>query len=95
MTTRAGTEDLLRPLARRVLGVVVRRFGAFEADEDAAQEALPAVARHWPEQEIPTKRGVPAPRPTPTARPRPLSGRRPGGAVISDEFASLWWSNRA
>jgi predicted RNA polymerase sigma factor len=55
VTTRAGTgvEDLLRPLARRVLGVVVRRFGAFEAGEDAAQEALPAVARHWPEQENP------------------------------------------
>jgi hypothetical protein len=55
VTTRAGTgvEDLLRPLAPQVLGVVVRRFGAFERGADAAQEALLAAALRWPEQGIP------------------------------------------
>ena len=33
-------EDLLRELAPQVLGVLVRRFGDFDAAEDAVQEAL-------------------------------------------------------
>jgi DNA-directed RNA polymerase specialized sigma24 family protein len=33
-------EDLLRELAPRVLGVLVRRYGRFDACEDATQEAL-------------------------------------------------------
>jgi RNA polymerase sigma factor (sigma-70 family) len=49
----AGTEDLLRDLAPQVLGVVVRRFGDFDAAEDAVQEALVAAALHWPKEGVP------------------------------------------
>jgi RNA polymerase sigma factor (sigma-70 family) len=41
-------EDLLRTLAPQILGVLVRRFGDFDAAEDAVQEALLAAATHWP-----------------------------------------------
>jgi len=41
-------EDLLRELAPQVLGVLVRRFGDFDAAEDAVQEALLSAAMHWP-----------------------------------------------
>ncbi len=41
------TEDLLRELAPRVLGAVVRRYGDFAASEDAVQEALITVAAEW------------------------------------------------
>jgi len=47
------TEDLLRRLAPRVLGAVVRRFGHFDAAEDATQEALIAAATQWPHDGIP------------------------------------------
>ena len=44
-----GVEDLLRELAPQVLGMLVRRYGRFDACEDAVQEALlagvAAVAR--------------------------------------------------
>jgi RNA polymerase sigma factor (sigma-70 family) len=40
--------DLLRALAPRVLGVLVRRYGRFDACEDAVQEALLAAAVQWP-----------------------------------------------
>jgi RNA polymerase sigma factor (sigma-70 family) len=40
-------EDLLRELAPRVLGVLVRRYGDFAAAEDAVQEALLGGHRHW------------------------------------------------
>jgi RNA polymerase sigma factor (sigma-70 family) len=43
-----GIEDLLRRLAPQVLGAVVRRYGHFDAAEDAVQEALVAAARQWP-----------------------------------------------
>jgi len=46
-------EDLLRRLAPRVLGAVVRRYGHFDAAEEAAQEALLAAATQWPEEGIP------------------------------------------
>ena len=46
-------EDLLRELAPQVLGVLVRRFGDFDAAEDAVQEALIAAASHWPEDGTP------------------------------------------
>ncbi len=46
-------EDLLRELAPQVLGVLVRRFGDFDAAEDAVQEALLSAAMHWPEEGIP------------------------------------------
>ena len=46
-------QDLLRPLAPRVLGVVMRRFGGLDGAEDATQEALLAAARHWPASGVP------------------------------------------
>jgi RNA polymerase sigma factor (sigma-70 family) len=41
-------EDLLRHLAPQVLGALVRRYGHFDACEDAVQEALLAAAAQWP-----------------------------------------------
>jgi RNA polymerase sigma factor (sigma-70 family) len=41
-------EDLLRTLAPQVLGALVRRYGHFDACEDAVQEALLAAATQWP-----------------------------------------------
>jgi RNA polymerase sigma factor (sigma-70 family) len=46
-------EDLLRQLAPRVLGAVVRRYGHFDLAEDAAQEAMLAAAMRWPKQGVP------------------------------------------
>jgi RNA polymerase sigma factor (sigma-70 family) len=48
-------EDLLRSLAPQVLGILVRRFGDFDACEDALQEALLAAALHWAKEGIPEK----------------------------------------
>jgi RNA polymerase sigma factor (sigma-70 family) len=45
---RTRTEDLLRELAPRVLGAVVRRYRDFADAEDAVQEALLAAASTWP-----------------------------------------------
>jgi RNA polymerase sigma factor (sigma-70 family) len=53
VTAGPGLEDLLRELAPQVLGVVVRRFGDFDAAEDAVQEALLAAALHWPADGVP------------------------------------------
>jgi len=50
-TSRA--EDLLRELAPQVLGSLVRRYGQFDACEDAVQEALLAGAQRWPVEGIP------------------------------------------
>jgi RNA polymerase sigma factor (sigma-70 family) len=44
----AVPEDLLRRLAPQVLGALVRRYGHFDACEDAVQEALLAAATQWP-----------------------------------------------
>jgi RNA polymerase sigma factor (sigma-70 family) len=44
------TEDLVRELAPQVLGALVRRYGHFDAAEDATQEALLAASTQWPEQ---------------------------------------------
>jgi len=46
-------EDLLRELAPRVLGILVRRTGDFETCEDAVQEALLAASRQWPVEGAP------------------------------------------
>nr|MDT0659359.1 DUF6596 domain-containing protein [Micromonospora sp. DSM 115978] len=46
-------EDLLRDLAPWVLGAVVRRYGHFDAAEDATQEALIAAAARWPTDGVP------------------------------------------
>jgi RNA polymerase sigma factor (sigma-70 family) len=48
VTVDPGTEHLLRALAPRVLGAVVRRYGHFDDAEDAVQEALLAAATTWP-----------------------------------------------
>jgi RNA polymerase sigma factor (sigma-70 family) len=53
-TEHAAFEDLLRELAPRVLGVVMRRFGGLDAAEDAVQEALIAAATHWPADGVPS-----------------------------------------
>jgi len=44
---------VLRELAPRVLGAVVRRFGHFDTAEDAVQEALLAAASQWPRDGVP------------------------------------------
>jgi RNA polymerase sigma factor (sigma-70 family) len=48
-----GFEPLLRELAPRVLGVLVRRHGQFDLCEDAVQEALLAAATQWPASGLP------------------------------------------
>src|SRR6266853_1546839 len=48
MADHAELEDLLRHLAPQVLGALVRRYGHFDAAEDATQEALLAAATSWP-----------------------------------------------
>jgi RNA polymerase sigma factor (sigma-70 family) len=53
MTTTHATEDLLRELAPQVLGALVRRYGHFDAAEDAVQEALLAASVQWPAQGVP------------------------------------------
>ena len=58
-----GVEDLLRELAPRVLGALVRRYGHFDACEDAVQEAMLAAAVQWPADGVPDK-------------PRRLAGHR-------------------
>ena len=50
---QATAEDLLRQLAPQVLGALVRRYGHFDAAEDAVQEALLAAATQWPAEGIP------------------------------------------
>lgn len=53
MRTPPAVEDLLRALAPQVLGTLVRRHGAFDACEDAVQEALLAAAVQWPGEGVP------------------------------------------
>ena len=45
MTGGASIEDLLPDLTPQVISILVRRFGEFDACEDAVQEALLAAAR--------------------------------------------------
>ena len=54
MRTDARVEEVLRELAPRALGALVRRYGDFDASEDAVQEALLAAAMQWPDQGIPS-----------------------------------------
>ncbi|WP_062347581.1 RNA polymerase sigma factor [Herbidospora yilanensis] len=49
----AVTDRLLRELAPQVLAVLVRRWGRFDACEDAVQEALLAAALQWPVEGVP------------------------------------------
>jgi RNA polymerase sigma factor (sigma-70 family) len=46
-------EDLLREFAPQVLGTLVRRYGQFDACEDATQEALLEASRRWAESGMP------------------------------------------
>jgi RNA polymerase sigma factor (sigma-70 family) len=46
-------ERLLRELAPQVLGAVVRRYGNFDAAEDAVQEAMLAAATQWASDGVP------------------------------------------
>ena len=46
-------ETLLRELTPQVLGLLVRRYGDFDACEDALQEALLAAAAQWPTEGVP------------------------------------------
>ena len=55
MRTDARLEDLLRRLAPEVLGALVRRYGHFDACEDAVQEALLAAATRWPVDGLPER----------------------------------------
>jgi RNA polymerase sigma factor (sigma-70 family) len=51
--SEAAVESLLRQLAPQVLGAVVRRYGHFDAAEDAVQEAMLAAATQWPNEGLP------------------------------------------
>ena len=53
MSTCARIEDLLRESAPQVLGALIRRYGRFDACEDAVQEALLAAAVQWPSEGVP------------------------------------------
>jgi RNA polymerase sigma factor (sigma-70 family) len=46
-------EDLLRDMAPQVLGALTRRYGHFDACEDAVQEALLAASRQWADSGLP------------------------------------------
>jgi RNA polymerase sigma factor (sigma-70 family) len=48
VTGQQAATDLLRDLAPRALGAIVRRYGHFADAEDAVQEALLAAATTWP-----------------------------------------------
>jgi RNA polymerase sigma factor (sigma-70 family) len=48
-----GIEDHLREQAPRVLGALCRKYGRFDAAEDAVQEALLAASVQWPTQGVP------------------------------------------
>jgi len=53
VTPPAAIEDLLRELAPQVLGALARRYGQFNACEDAVQEALLAAALQWGTDGVP------------------------------------------
>jgi RNA polymerase sigma factor (sigma-70 family) len=53
VTGERRIEDLLRELAPQVLAALVRRWGRFDACEDAVQEALLAAALQWPGEGLP------------------------------------------
>ncbi|BAL88749.1 putative RNA polymerase ECF-subfamily sigma factor [Actinoplanes missouriensis 431] len=55
MGVLTGLPDLLRELTPQVLAAVVRRYGDFDACEDAVQEALLAAARQWPVEGVPAQ----------------------------------------
>lgn len=52
-TTDGGVEGLLRELAPHALAALVRRYGRFDACEDAVQEALLRAAMRWTVEGVP------------------------------------------
>jgi predicted RNA polymerase sigma factor len=55
VTSRRRIEDLLREFAPQVLATLVRRYGQFDACEDAVQEALLAATLQWPGEGVPER----------------------------------------
>jgi RNA polymerase sigma factor (sigma-70 family) len=53
LTADRRHEDLMRQLAPQVLAALVRRYGNFDASEDAVQDALLAAAVQWPASGLP------------------------------------------
>jgi predicted RNA polymerase sigma factor len=53
VSTATEIEHLLRELAPKVLGALVRRYGGFDTCEDAVQEALLSAAVQWPTEGVP------------------------------------------
>jgi RNA polymerase sigma factor (sigma-70 family) len=51
--TNPRIEATLRELAPQILGTLVRRYGQFDACEDAVQEALLAAAQQWERDGVP------------------------------------------
>ena len=51
--TDGGLEHVWRECAPDVLAALTRRYGDFDAAEDAVQEALLAAARQWPTEGVP------------------------------------------
>jgi RNA polymerase sigma factor (sigma-70 family) len=52
---RRTLDELLRSLAPQVLAALVRRYGGFDAAEDAVQEALATAAVQWPRDGVPAQ----------------------------------------
>ncbi|MEV7009872.1 sigma-70 family RNA polymerase sigma factor [Streptosporangium sp. NPDC051022] len=48
-----AVDDLLRELAPQVVGLLTRRFGDFDAAEDAVQEAMLDALAQWPGEGLP------------------------------------------
>jgi RNA polymerase sigma factor (sigma-70 family) len=55
VTGQYRIEDLLRELAPQVLAALVRRYGQFDACEDAVQEAMLAATLQWPGEGVPDR----------------------------------------
>jgi RNA polymerase sigma factor (sigma-70 family) len=55
MSGHQRIEDLLRESGPQVLAALVRRYGQFDACEDAVQEALLAAALQWPTAGVPDR----------------------------------------
>lgn len=53
MTRASELEGVLRELSPQVLSALVRRYGGFDACEDAVQEALLAASLQWPAEGLP------------------------------------------
>jgi RNA polymerase sigma factor (sigma-70 family) len=53
LTTEVRFEGLLRELTPQVLGALSRKYGQFDACEDAVQEALLAAFQQWPTRGLP------------------------------------------